>query len=447
MSDLNVSAEWVEAEELQGPELRSTWCSLSINIGDACPTRVLSRRARTVRDEVFVPAYPFAEWLATSWWLLFEQRENPSRYSQRAFQETHGLRFARDGYALPDLSLASLGDACRLRWSAGPLDPYGVEFLSSGSVTLPTADVRSVFRDFVNQVVSRLTESGIEGTLLQDEWDAIQALDEEEVEYCVALASVGMDPFSVDDESAAAVIEAYQSLPEGLIRELSAVVEGTDLAPAAATVAAVLDELDTTETKLRGLTDLRAALQAGEAGRGAAPTPWALGYAEARALRAELGLNGAVIGSLDRLGELLGEEAEDIEQIAQGEELHLELVRGVVASDDQGALAMRLEPSHPGSTLFHFSRAVGGYLFGPDRATALTRASSDLQSQLRAFAAELLAPASSLREAVTSDRFDQDEVEELGAEFGVSPFVVHYQLYNHGIAQTPLDIVDAMPDA
>ena len=143
MSDLRIQADWIEAEELQGPELQSTWCSLSIRIGDSVPTRVFSSRARTVRDEVVLSAYPLAEWIATSWWLLWEQRENPIRASARAFQETHSLRFARDGDALPDPSIVSHGEACHLRWSSGQLDPSVVSFLCLGPSSYTQETLRS----------------------------------------------------------------------------------------------------------------------------------------------------------------------------------------------------------------------------------------------------------------------------------------------------------------
>jgi hypothetical protein len=448
MSDLSITAEWVEAEEIQGAELQSTWCALSIRVGDAFATRVLSGRARTVRNAVFVSAYPLAEWLATSWWLLLEQRENPDRFGQRSFQETHCLRFARDGYALPDLTIVSLGDTCRLKWMPGPLGAYEVEFLSAGSVTLPTSTVRAVLSDFVDQVVARLLESGVEGTLLQQEWRAIQELENAEVEYCAALASVGLDPFSADADVAATVVEAYSSLPLSLMRELSAVTDGSNLGAAALTMTGVLHELDTTAPPLRGPAHLRAAFHPAPVDDVlAAGTPWARGYADARALRAELGLNGAPIGSLEGLAELLGEDANTLHDVVRARDLHLGLVNGVTSMTDEGAFTLQLAPTHPRATLFHLTRALGSYLFSGARSAALTKASSDAQARFRAFAAEFLAPASGLRTAVSGMNVDQDAIDELAAAFGVSPFVIHHQLQNHNIAETSIELTEVMPDA
>ena len=52
------------------PELRATWASLRIRAGKTAITRVFDGRSRTVREEIFVPIYPLAEWLATNWWFL-----------------------------------------------------------------------------------------------------------------------------------------------------------------------------------------------------------------------------------------------------------------------------------------------------------------------------------------------------------------------------------------
>lgn len=445
MSEFSVSADWLEADDIQGAELRSTWCSLTLRIGDSVPTRVFSHRSRTVRDDVVLPAYPLAEWLATSWWRLFEQRENPLRASSTAFLESHSLRYAREGYALPDLTLVSQGEACRLTWSGGRLEPYGVEFLSSGRVMLPTTAVRDCLREFIDQVVGRLVDSGVEGTLLQEEWAAVQSVDGDEAAYCAALASVGMDPFAVDEEQGAVVVEAYESLPEALVKELSAVADGPEIGPAAERVAELVKELRQGDLSLGSPQAIRATLQQGTK-HVTDPTPWATGYAQARALRAQFELNGAAVGSLARLAELLGEENDDVHAMAAGHDLGLALVNGVASTTDDGAFALRLASAHANTTLFNFSRALGGYLFGVDESIALTRASSDTQSRLRAFAAEFLAPSAALKTAISGETVDQDEVEEIAGAFGVSPILIHHQLQNHGIANTSMQLVGGMPD-
>ena len=70
MPTLDFEIDWVDAEGIRGPELAATWAALCIRIGDSVITRVLDARAKTVREFVYVPLYPLAEWLATNWWFL-----------------------------------------------------------------------------------------------------------------------------------------------------------------------------------------------------------------------------------------------------------------------------------------------------------------------------------------------------------------------------------------
>ena len=64
MPQFEFKIDWVDAEGVRGPELCATWASLHITAGDSVVTRVLDTRASTVRDFVYVPIYPLAEWLA-----------------------------------------------------------------------------------------------------------------------------------------------------------------------------------------------------------------------------------------------------------------------------------------------------------------------------------------------------------------------------------------------
>jgi len=67
--------------------------------------------------------------------------------------------------------------------------------------------------------------------------------------------------------------------------------------------------------------------------------------------------------------------------------------------------------------------------------TALvSRARSDRQQANRAFAAEFLAPAALLRERIARDIIDNEQIDDLADEFGVSAKVIEHQIENHHIA-------------
>lgn len=63
------------------------------------------------------------------------------------------------------------------------------------------------------------------------------------------------------------------------------------------------------------------------------------------------------------------------------------------------------------------------------------QARSDRQQWSRAFAAEFLAPSAALRATVPRTTLDEDAVDKLAAEFGVSSMLIAHQVRNHGVAQ------------
>jgi len=101
-SNLKVSVEWEDPCAAKGEELRATWCRLSIQIGQIPVTRIHDERLQTVREAVYCSAYPLAEWFAFNWWSLLNEIERPWSAAER-----HNLRYAREGFALPNLEFFS----------------------------------------------------------------------------------------------------------------------------------------------------------------------------------------------------------------------------------------------------------------------------------------------------------------------------------------------------
>ena len=190
--------DWLEAGGVNGPELAATWASLRICVGEDIITKVLDERAKTVRDCLYVPLYPLAEWLATNWWFLTRECENPIKRAGTEFHRRHGLAAHREGYAYPDLEVVPTGALTRLRWRAGS-HPANIEFLGQGEVLVESGEFREQSAALVDQVIRRLAALAVNDTFLHDEWAAIQSADEEESEFCRAAAGLGWDPYALDD--------------------------------------------------------------------------------------------------------------------------------------------------------------------------------------------------------------------------------------------------------
>ena len=201
MTDLSFEFDWVDSDGIRGPELSATWASLKVTARDSVITRIQDERAKSVRDYVFVPLYPLAEWLATNWWFLANEFQSPYRQGDREFQRRHSLSANREGYAFPNLEVYSSGTRTTLTWKRYTPQWTKVEFLNEGSASVDGLEFRYACAGLIDSVIRRLAARGIENTLLQEEWAAIQdsESDEEELAFCKAASGLGWDPYDLDD--------------------------------------------------------------------------------------------------------------------------------------------------------------------------------------------------------------------------------------------------------
>ncbi len=112
-------------------------------------------------------------------------------------------------------------------------------------------------------------------------------------------------------------------------------------------------------------------------------------------------------------------------------------INGLIGQDQAGRphLATPAVGHAPESQRFFLGRALF-FWAGPESGTLprlLTRSSSWAQRASRAFAAELLVPASELRSRVSS-KVSYEQVADLAKQFGVSELVIRHQIENHRIA-------------
>ena len=439
MSRLTFEFDWADPLGAKGPELRATWAYLKILVDGAPITRMLDERANTVRDGIYIPLYPLAEWFATHWWSINYEIPSPSRAADEAFSQRHSNVRFREGYAIPRLLFHSTGTGVSIRWYRERLSRAGCEFLDEGQVTVPSGDFQAEIIRLIEATLERMNSAGVVGTLLQDEWKEISenGYDEDVRPFCVAAAQLGLDPYSTDDEMAGRIIGISETIPGAIRDEFLAVARAEQLVSDAASVASALASVDTGDSDLSNLQSAREAL--GRLDISNAP-PWQQGYDAARALRRTWQLNGERIASVEQFGSWLGADATrlraaifDLEPEAPFD--------AAVGSNTAGHPRFGLvRTARPESRLFDFSRALFELLHSPDAGPALvTRSASAVQMRNRAFAAEFLAPAETLRGLVHGSLVWPEQIDELSDQFGVSSFVIRHQLKNHRIATVMTD--------
>lgn len=428
MPVFRIDTEWLDGEGVNGADLSATFASLRIDVGGRPVTEIIDRRARTTRESVYVPLYPLAEWLATNWWFLAYEFENPTKSGEAGFFRRHALGVTTDGYAFPNLTVTSLGARTRLAWGSDPSPWTKVEFLSRGSAVVDRAKFLEVCSDLIDRVVRRLVAFDIHDTFLQEEWAAIQSADAEESSFCEVAAGLGWDPYDLSEEQQRQILRLADTLGE-LRGEAVAIIDANHPLQDAARVLSAVRTARSNRLRLERLKPFSERVRAHG-------SPWELGYELARRTRRALDLDGQPIRTQEALADALGEEEAALNQVfsplvSLGD---LQLVDGVVAGGEQGSYAFGLRRAGEFGRRFVFGRALGEAMTSCTD-SLVTRGVTERQQRNRAFAAEFLAPSSGLRERVSHSVVGTDEVEDLAEEYGVSPYVIRHQIANHRIAR------------
>ena len=298
---------------------------------------------------------------------------------------------------------------------------------------MDSSELRETCADLVDRVIRRLLSLGVDGTFLQEEWNAIQTADDEESKFCGAAAGLGWDPYALDDEQRDGILRLAEKLGV-LLDEAIPALDTENLHAGCSAIESAVEQAKLNSVSLRSLDPLGDELARNERIGG---NPWEVGYGLARRLRGSLEVDGDPLPTMARMAEALGEDPESVEKATRPASpfTAAPLIDGVITrNDDQlPAFAFRRVGEH--SRRFHFCRALSEVLASPGEDALLTRAHSERQQRSRAFAAEFLAPSSGLRTRISREVVDGEDLDELAVEFGVSSRVIEHQIVNHRIAR------------
>jgi hypothetical protein len=434
MTELLFDFDWTDPLEARGPELRATWARLSIRVGGRTPSRVFDQTARTVRDSIYLPLYPLAEWLAANWWRVLFEMESPERTKDELYPQRHNLRWAREGYSVPSMSLTPVGDSLQLRWEPELLPYHRVEFIEWGSALVGLESAQRSLQNLITGVVSRLIECGVEGTFLQREWNVIANTSGDEGEFCIAAATLGLDPYDIDEVAAAAIIAAAELIPTSIRREFFGVANRERLGDETRDVTAAIATARNNGSDLRRLQTFRECIAPSRSRNGHAP--WEIGYAAARELRKALGIGIQPVRSLSDLARALRVASSDLTSAITEQPAGDHAYEAVVATNRNSGPAFAVTPRSESASRFQICRGLYEYLSGRDDGPwIVTTSLSDRQKRNRAFAAEFLAPAAGIQERVSSPIVSSKEVDDISLHFGVSSDAIVHQMTNHGIAR------------
>ena len=408
--------EWADVAQSPDEAVHRTMAKLQIRVNGHLVTAVKDRQHKLDRDYVLVPLHQVAEWLVSNWHHLLYEPENSNDPQRQGFESRHCLAFAGDGFILPPLTMAPTDGATVMRWATSKPKFSEIEFTRYGEERVPTDEMESVCSSLIEDVLGRMRQQNLPLETLEEAWQGVCKLDEEERDFARAAALLGADPFDLDDALADGIVEFWEGIPPSLREDsLGAVTNTESLSMVRRWVERsleVLDQHDESAVTTPGWTALRDSVL-----QSTSSIPWQRGYDLAQHFHRE------VVGDSSRDPNALGAEPEIPYRHMHAVSSRLQ---GLVAA---GSPACVGTVSSETSRRFLQARSIGAFLSssapGP---SLLSTMATDFQAFTRAFAAEFLAPAEQLRAQIKDGR---TSVAALAREFRVSPLVISHQIQNH----------------
>lgn len=372
---------------------------------------------RTVRPHVYLPATKLAEWLLVNWWRLrWEPRPaNPPP----SWQDAHIMAAIGGGNAWPSIEFSSDGDFVHLQMSTERRpDAAAIRYLNGGQFDVPARDFESAVDRFLDQVEERRASTGQPSTLheLREEL-RLERENPEVAERCRLQALAGLDPGSADEAWFERVGRLGKSVGTIAAAECLTVLGDAD---------GTFDRIDESVDAIRkSRTRVSLGWRNGACPQLGRQLPWQVGEEAARALRASLGLTGAI--SQRQFSELLDTglpiEPNGVEDGGLG---------GAFVGDDGRASTVVFRHRET-SQRFDLARVMGCAVLCKDEPLLpVTRGNTAMQKFERSFATEFLCPWAELDDATDEDGTDDDVLEDVAERYGVSPLLVRTSLVNKG---------------
>lgn len=432
MSDLRFTFDWREEAEYGVEENSATFADFAIYIGEECVTEyVVDEEAeKRVRDAIHRPLYPVAEWLAANWWNLLYESFTSGKTDEDDYAYRHNLRYARDGFALPDLTIQPEGRDVSLHWENVKLDHYRTKFIGSGQTFVDHGHFVEALSEFLDAVYSRLLEYGITNTAFQEEWDTIREADEDEREFCKAAAKLGEYPYGLSEDQRQAIVASSRLIPEPLYDAFYAAATLEEIEEQAEGIRSLIQRLQEIDVEAEELVDLRHSIEGFEKHW----TPHVEGYDFARTLRTELDIEDSELRSLSDLISAIRLDGRNAEQsVLEWKSSYF--YETLVATNEREVPGFAINSRSERRKKFALCRGLFEYLTTTNGEPMLvTKEHTDRQKRNRAFAAEFLAPSYLLREDISESYVDEDKVEALAEKYGVSSMLIAHQIENHEIA-------------
>lgn len=434
MAELSINTKWM-ASTSGHAEAKATAALLDIYVDNISLTRNQDIWAETVRDNVFVSAYPLAMWFASAWWRL-NHEPLPPQQPDHDWRMAHELGAANCGFVWPRIVFIPDGEAIHV-WAGTSMTPdQSVQYLQALAPPkpIPVNGFQRSIECFMQSVLARLDAKELADSGLAQLWAIVQEerTDPEATRRRKLEANLGFDPEECPQEALEAALQWESVIGDMALSELAPAISAIGATPDLEIIGHLAKTdgiIGTPELSFDSIDHLD---------HGA---PWERAVHDARALRQKIGnLNDPILNH--ELFDLLG--------------LSREAVTNWSAPRDRSPIAVAIPidnrqlkfiPRKRGAVgkRFELARFLGEYLRSSSHETrwlASTDLGTSRQKYQRAFAAEFLCPIDALTTFLDGN-YSSYAIEEAAEKFDVSEQTVTSLLRNNGYIHRPW--TDIMP--
>jgi hypothetical protein len=338
------------------------------------------------------------------------------------------------GYAWPDIRFASDGLHVLIetrRTSGQQAAP--VRYLGSPPIQVTTEAFEAGIDDLVERVLARLSSFKALKSDLTSLWKEVRSERADEEVYALRQleALLGFDAGEAPEELIQSLLESIGKAGRKAVNEIAAAGKGN----ASQLVRETLESIEASDVTIRlaSIPEVQTLLRK-QANTNA--LPWQRAKLAARLARDVWAIPKGPVSN-EALSDLLKIPKERLEA---GPGAALGIAAGLRKNGSNDVVSIVQRAKAPTGRRFEIMRLVADHMMTPpdDHLLPITMAKTDRQKFQRAFAAEFLLPFEELCEHLGEPTFAEgetrdDEIEDVAAQYDVSPLMVRTSLVNRGV--------------
>lgn len=422
----HIAADWRSGVS-DDPAEAVTAAEVTVSVGEHLLSSIQDPDTGETALGARLPAVVLAEGLTRNWWrLLYEPQRVFERQQERdtQFEARHRLDSFTPGYVFPPIGLWSGGETVMVGAFSADQRFHNKSFL------LPRRPPWSVARgpaeealgSLVMSVLARLDRLNSRYGELNAEWDRILTTvqDTEEREWCTNAGRLGLDPYDADTPD-------LTRLSAGMSEQLFAdVCEAGNVS----NINRTCDWVRSTTPRFRSVAPISIKDFGGPPLRDLGEPGRVNGHDGVKLLRSRLGLPLDPKQALQIIFQGADQAAEyRVDEFGAGE------VEGLGRRTDRKEVKAAVPARSIRQQRFRMCRTVYlAWRAGTEGEFAATPADTWRQQASRAFAAELLAPATLLKQRYGKTGLNNVAVERLASEWQCPPQIIVHQAKNNRIA-------------